>query len=143
MEKTSLLGNKDESILKREKENGCITYSTLADYVGNLVLCNNMNDRLYNTLDLESGETEEYFNEDGDEISKEEYERLENDGKECSCEPIEIYQYYIIGYSGANFLKQFTDEIVFYDNELDIYVWGITHCGTSWDYVFTDIPVKK
>ena len=28
-----------------------------------------------------------------------------------------------------------TDEPVFHDEELDLYVWGITHFGTSWDYV--------
>ena len=26
-------------------------------------------------------------------------------------------------------------EPVFYDAELGLYVWGITHFGTSWDYV--------
>ncbi len=143
MEKISLLGNKDERILEREKEAGRITYSTLADYVGSLVLCNNMESRMYETMDLESGETETYYNEDGDEITRKEYEELEDKGEPCSSEPIDIYQYYIINSSGAEFLKQYTDEIVFYDNELNIYVWGITHCGTSWDYVFTDIPIKK
>lgn len=28
-----------------------------------------------------------------------------------------------------------TDEPVFHDAELGLYVWGITHFGTSWDYV--------
>jgi len=27
------------------------------------------------------------------------------------------------------------EEPVFYDAELGLYVWGITHFGTSWDYV--------
>ena len=53
----------------------------------------------------------------------------------------EVYQYYIISDSGAKFLQDFTDEIVYYHNDLDMYVWGITHFGTSWDYVLTDIKL--
>ena len=53
----------------------------------------------------------------------------------------EVYQYYIITDAGAKFLQDFTDEIVYYHNDLDMYVWGITHFGTSWDYVLTDIKL--
>lgn len=51
----------------------------------------------------------------------------------------EIYQYYIVSSRGAEILKKI-NEIVFYNEELDMYVWGVTHFGTSWDYVLTDIP---
>jgi len=51
----------------------------------------------------------------------------------------EIYQYYIISDNGARILQECTDEILFYNEELDMYVWGVTHYGTSWDYVLTDI----
>ena len=55
----------------------------------------------------------------------------------------DIYQWYIITDSGARFLEEHTDEIVYYHEEMDMYVWGITHFGTSWDYVLTDIkPIK-
>ena len=53
--------------------------------------------------------------------------------------PDEIFQYYIVSSNGAEILKEI-DEIVFYNEELDMYVWGVTHWGTSWDYVLTDIP---
>lgn len=53
----------------------------------------------------------------------------------------EVYQYYIISDSGASFLQEHTDEIVYYHEELDMYVWGITHFGTAWDYVLTDIEL--
>ena len=36
-----------------------------------------------------------------------------------------------------NILK--AHEIVYYSEELDLYIWGVTHYGTSWDYVLTDI----
>lgn len=55
----------------------------------------------------------------------------------------DIYQYFIISQSGFETLQRFTDEIVFYNEELDIYVWGVTHYGTSWDYVLTDIAIKR
>ena len=54
----------------------------------------------------------------------------------------EIYQYYIISRSGYEFLSRYTDEIVLYNEKLDIYLWAITHFGTSWDYVLTDIKLR-
>lgn len=50
----------------------------------------------------------------------------------------DIYQYYIVSDNGAEILKEI-NEIVFYNEELDMYIWGVTHCGTSWKYVLTDI----
>ena len=55
--------------------------------------------------------------------------------------PSEIYQYYIVDSNGARILSE-CDEIVFYNEELDMYVWGVTHWGTSWDYVLTDIKIE-
>lgn len=54
---------------------------------------------------------------------------------------IEIFQYYIISEYGVDILKKYTEEIVYYNQELDIYLWGITHFGTPWDYVLTDIDI--
>ena len=51
----------------------------------------------------------------------------------------EIFQYYIVEYQGAEMLKEL-GEIVFYNEELNMFVWGVTHFGTSWDYVLTDVP---
>lgn len=51
---------------------------------------------------------------------------------------IEIYQYYIVSSQGAEILAEI-NEIVFYNEELNMYVWGVTHWGTAWDYVLTDI----
>lgn len=50
----------------------------------------------------------------------------------------DIYQYYIVSDNGARILKEI-NEIVFYNEELDMYVWGVTHFGTSWSYVLTNI----
>lgn len=55
----------------------------------------------------------------------------------------EVFQYYIISDQGAEILKDYTDEILYYNQQLDMYVWGVTHWGTSWDYVLTDIRCEK
>lgn len=68
------------------------------------------------------------------EAEKEELEEQEN-------EYPEIYQYYIISDAGAKILEDYTNEIVYYNSDLDMYVWGVTHWGTSWDYVLTDIKI--
>lgn len=50
----------------------------------------------------------------------------------------EIFQYYIVSETGADILQEI-NEIVYYNEELDMYVWGVTHYGTAWSYVLTDI----
>lgn len=55
----------------------------------------------------------------------------------------EIFQYYIVDDAGADILKRETNEIIFYNDELDMYIWGVTHWGTSWDYVLTDINIEQ
>lgn len=100
-------------------ENGYLDCLALSKIVGDCVLNNNVYQYAgYENWELESGAEED---EDGD------YR--------------EIYQYYIITDDGARFLEDYTDEIVFYHEELDMYLWGITHWGTSWDYVLTDIKL--
>ena len=69
---------------------------------------------------------------------------LENgsDYDEETDENYEIFQFYIISDNGADILKDYTDEIVYYNELLDMHVWGVTHWGTSWDYVLTDIRIE-
>lgn len=52
----------------------------------------------------------------------------------------EVFQWYIVSDSGAQIIQSYTNEILYYHDELDIYLWGVTHWGTGWDYVLTDIP---
>lgn len=99
-------------------ENGYLDYYTLSKIVGDSILNNNIVTYTgFENWELTNG-CEEY--EDG---------------------YYDIYQYYIISDSGARFLEERTDEIVYYNEQLDMYVWGITHFGTSWDYVLTDIKL--
>ena len=52
----------------------------------------------------------------------------------------EVFQWFIVSDSGAQMIQDYTNEILYYHEELDIYLWGVTHWGTSWDYVLMDIP---
>lgn len=100
-------------------ENGYLDYMTLSFIVGDCILNNDIFEHAgYENWDLYSGEVED---EDGDYY--------------------EVYQYYIITEGGARFLEENTDEIVYYNPDLNMYLWGITHFGTSWDYVLTDIKL--
>lgn len=101
-------------------EHGYVDYRTLAKCF-DAVLNNNI---IQKTWDL--GEWELVSGSDYDE----EYE-----------EYTEIYQYYIVSDNAVEILQE-ADEIVYYNKELDMYVWGVTHWGTSWDYVLTNIKVE-
>lgn len=48
----------------------------------------------------------------------------------------EIFQYYIVSDQGAEMIKQYTEDPLFYNETLDMYVWGITHYGTAWGLCF-------
>ena len=51
----------------------------------------------------------------------------------------DIYQFFIVSDNGAEILQEI-DEIVYYNDTLGMYVWGVTHYGTAWSYVLTDVP---
>lgn len=100
-------------------ENGYLDYYTLSQIVGDSVLNNYIYEQsAYENWQLVCGEEENEYGEF-----------------------LDIYQYYIITESGYLFLEEFTDEIVYYNDELDMYLWCITHFGTSWDYVLTNIKL--
>lgn len=52
----------------------------------------------------------------------------------------EIFQYFIVDRLGAQLLQDI-NEVLYYNEELDMYVWGVTHFGTGWDYVLTSIAI--
>ena len=53
----------------------------------------------------------------------------------------DIMQSFIIDERGAEILSTWTNEIVYYNETLDMYVWSVTHWGTAWDCVLTDIKI--
>ena len=70
-------------------------------------------------------------------------EQIQEQIDDLEREQPDIYQYYIISDAGYNVLKYHTNEIVWYVPALDVYVWGVTHWGTSWDYVLTNIKIEE
>ena len=99
-------------------ENGYLDYHTLGKMVGDAVMNNNV---------MSYTGFEEWELVNGFDVEEEVF--------------YDIYQYFIITYRGANVLRMYTDEIVYYHEELDMYVWGVTHYGTAWEYVLTDIEL--
>ena len=100
-----------------------------------------------NTYDYDSAQEKiEELEERQSELDEdsEEFEELQSEIDELNDPHYEeIYQYFIIDDNGADILKRETNEIVLYNAELDMYVWCVTHWGTSWDYVLTNIPCEK
>lgn len=107
-------------------KNGYVDYRTLAQAF-DAVLNNDITKLFFSNINDEFNEPELYNGCDYDSESD---------------EYIDIFQYYIISENGANILQELTDEIVYYLPALDMYVWGVTHFGTSWDYVLTDIKIN-
>lgn len=68
------------------------------------------------------------INEQIEELESEQYDGLE------------VFQWFIVDNFGARLL-QGIDEIVYYNAKLNMYLWGVTHYGTSWNYVLTNIKI--
>lgn len=93
---------------------------------------------LENTLENAFDEEHEHYINNQIEIVKEQIEELEN---EQDYQP-EIFQYFIVSEQGKRIIEEFTNDPLFYIPVLDIYVWGVTHWGTAWDYVLTDTKLE-
>lgn len=94
------------------KEKGYLDYRTLAKMLDDCILNNSLRDMtlgIIGTWEIVTGE----------------FDKM-------------IMQDFIISRHGFEILKEYTDEIVFYNDELNLYIWGVTHWGTSWDYELTN-----
>lgn len=85
---------------------------------------------------LENG-TLDYCIEHGDE------HRDKCINEDCDFENYEVFQWFLIKPIDAEYLKDHTNELVFYSDVLDEYVWGVTHWGTPWDSVYLEFDDKK
>ena len=111
-----------------EKKYKKASFKTLVDlYFENRLLCNNILDLDENLFDcLEVGSLED---ENGD------YK--------------EIFQFFLVDLNSWDLeslqeLEEANNDdsiILFYCNKLDLYVLGVDHLGTSWDYVMTNIKL--
>lgn len=122
-----------------EQKTESISYSELARRVGDCILNNDIHGVLVaEDLDVETinGDTLYCYEHE----TKEECKK--NDYVDCKHESIDVYQEYIITESGAEYLQRVSDEIVYYCEPAGLYLWGITHFGTGWDCVFTQIKAN-
>lgn len=55
----------------------------------------------------------------------------------------EIYQTFVVDKDGYDILKDY-GEIVWYNEDMDLHFWGVTHFGTAWSYVMGNhMPVHN
>lgn len=81
--------------------------------------------------------------EEQDEATSRKISELEDQIEELEREqeePEEIFQYFIVSDNALSLLEE-ANEIVYFNDSLDMYVWGVTHYGTGWDYVLTSIKL--
>ena len=105
----------NQKMINDEAEAKYITYGELTQKVGTMLLCNEIDERYRNFIDTKYKHSNE--------ISQEEINLLLN-----------TYQWYIITNEAAEYLQKETDELVYYDKELNVYAWGIAtgDMNTDW-----------
>jgi hypothetical protein len=80
-----------------------------------------------------SGEQCYYIDKDGNDLTRQQAEEMDfNDYEECY---VDIYQYFIIDGQAADRLAEYTNEIVLYNEDLDMYLLCVSHYGSSWSDV--------
>ena len=114
-------------------------YKSMIDFCcDSLVLNNDIQKELEQAgfyFDIYCGDYTEYYDKDGNEITQEKFEELEEQGEDVEEYQKDIYQQYIISERDAERLEKYTNEIVLYCEQLDLYLLCVTHFGTMWSGV--------
>lgn len=111
------------------------TYAQMVNFCADDMILNNNIALAHSEFEVYSGQELEYLDGDGNYISREEYEELQANDEECEERYAEVYQYYIISESGAKRFAAYTNELLIYNEELDLYMLCVCHWGTAWDCV--------
>ena len=119
-----------------EQENGIIDNTEEVEALKEEIT--DIENRLEFLTDEEIEETQ-MLQEEIDSIQEQIEELDEEQGRSYNQE---IFQYYIVSDQGAEMIKQYTEDPLFYNETLDMYVWGNTHYGTAWGYVLTDVKLN-
>lgn len=57
---------------------------------------------------------------------------------------MEIYQYFIISeYDALNYWLKYTDYPIYYAEDVNMWLVGITHYGMSWDFFKTEYQIRE
>jgi hypothetical protein len=75
------------------------------------------------------------------EVFPEDWEQVAGTLEDEDGYPLEVMQWYIISQNSAENLRNYTEEVIYYNSTLDLYLLAVTHYGTAWDYVHTDFKV--
>ena len=127
---------KNEDLNEYEKEHNKISFKRLINKLfSDMILCNDITKIFYSDINGIYIEPELKIGENYD-VESGEY--------------IDIYQYFIVDFSNwtYEFMKKYKEDlgkefILYYIDELDLYILGVTHFGTGWDYVLTDIEPSE
>ena len=127
---------KKEDLNEYERKHNKISFKRLVNKLfTDMILCNDI--------------TKLFYNEIGGKYTEPEIE-IGTDYDEETDEQIDVYQYFIVDFSNwtyeliTKYKEQFGKEfILYYIEELDLYILGVTHFGTGWDYVLTDIEPSE
>lgn len=99
------------------KEKGYLDYRTLAKILEDCILNNSLRDETLGVI----GEWE---------MVNGQFDQM-------------VMQDFIISKYGFDILKEYTDELVFYNDRLGVYIWAVTHWGTAWAYELTNVKLKE
>ena len=130
----------NESKLSRETlEAGYLDYSALASMLYDGMILNNSLDLETFLDEIPEGawfERYEEFLED-ENLTEDEYDSYEYFYDALGS----VYQWYMVSDRDARFLLD-AGELVIYSDDLNINLWCITHFGTSWSYVYTNVKLE-
>ena len=84
-------------------------------------------------FDLYCGSESYFVDNNGDEITQEQAEEMNFDEYEEIY--FDFYQYFIISSQDAERIAEYTNETVYYNDKLDLYLLAVSHYGTSWSCV--------
>lgn len=125
--------NYEKDFLKRMREERT-TYAEMIEFCADDIILNNyiVEELAKKDLYFETfcGSDRSFYNADGDEITEKEFEEQEDAGAYDQYD--DIYQYYIISSSSAERLATYTNELVIYNDDLDLYLLCVKHFGTCW-----------
>lgn len=95
-------------------EHGYLDYATLAKLVGPMIMHNTIRDITFGDWHIVTGVFDNVVMND-----------------------------FLISEDGYEFLSEHTDELVFYNPKLDLYIWATDHSGTKWSHVLTNTKLKE